>query len=297
MTLLVAAPASAAEPAREPSVARQMAPPLLWSLLPGGGHFYLGNTGAGVTYATLTGAFLLAGAEVQRRNDELDRDDELNVPSVVGEKIWEYSIFTTFREAATRAGLDLRAHGFDDTPTASLLAAPFTPREFTRLPVFGAALLGVAGAALAHDHDSGRLNDVARVRMLGSEFDRDDATALYAASSLTVALGAGAAEEGIFRGTLQPILQERWGRTGGLWATAGMFGAAHLGGGDDGVNLGGALFATGAGAYFGWLYNRDDNRLAGPIAAHFWYDFMLFATAWALDPDDTPFGFGVDFKY
>lgn len=283
--------------AAEPSAVRQMTPALLWSLLPGGGHFYLGNTGTGLTYATLTGAFMLTGVEVQRRNDELDRDDELNVPAIVGEKIWEYSIFTTFREAAKQADVDLRAEGFDDTPTASLLLAPFNPDQFLRLPVWGAALLGVAGAALAHDDEGGRLNDVTRARMLGSDFDRDDATALYAASALTVSLGAGAAEEGLFRGVLQPILQDRWGAPAGLWATSGIFGAAHLVGGDGGLNVGGALFATGAGAYLGWLYNRDGNRLAGPIAAHFWYDFMLFATAWALDPDDTPFGFGVDFEF
>lgn len=285
------------EPARQPSTVRQMTPALLWSLLPGGGHFYLGDTATGVTYATLTGVFLATGAEVQRRNDELNRDDELNVPSVIGEKIWEYSIFTTFREAARRADVDLRAEGFDDTPTASLLAAPFNPDQFLRLPVFGAALLGIAGAALAHDSEGGRLNDVTRARMLGSDFDRDDATVLYMASSLGVSLGAGAAEEGLFRGVLQPILQDRWGRNAGLWATSGIFGAAHLAGADGGLNLEGAVFATAAGAYLGWLYNHDDNRLAGPVAAHFWYDFMIFAASWALDPDDTPFGFGVDFEF
>jgi membrane protease YdiL (CAAX protease family) len=304
LNLLAGAPAvaddsgaSAAAPKREASVPRQMTPAILWSLLPGGGHFYLGDPATGITYATLTGIFLATGAEVTRRNDELGRDDELNVPSIVGQKVWEYSVFTTFREAARRAGVDLRAEGFDDTPTSSLLLAPFDPDQFLRWPVLGAALLGVAGAALAHDDEGGRLNDVTRARMLGSDFDRDDATALYMGSAFLVSLGAGTAEEGLFRGALQPILQDRWGRTAGLWATSGIFGAAHIVGGDGGPNVGGALFATAAGAYLGWLYNRDGNRLAGPIAAHFWYDFMLFAASWALDPDDTPFGFGVDFEF
>lgn len=281
---------------REPSLVRQMTPALLWSLLPGGGHFYLGDPVTGATYATLTGMFMLTGLEVQRRNDELERDDELNVPAAIGEKIWEYSIFTTFREAAKQADVDLRAERFDDTPTSSLLLAPLNPYQFFRPAVFGPALLGIAAASVAHDHDGGRLNDVTRARMLGSDFDRDDATALYMGSALMVSLGAGTAEEGLFRGVLQTILQDQWGRTGGLWAASGIFGAAHLGGGDD-LNVGGAMFATAAGAYLGWLYNHDDNRLAGPIAAHFWYDFTLFATAWALDPDDTPFGFGVDFEF
>lgn len=295
---LAASPVSAGAQAREPSAARQMTPAILWSLLPGGGHFYLGNVGTGLTYATLTTAFLATGVEVQRRNDALNREDEVNVPWIVGEKVWEYSVFSTFRSAAERAGVDLRAAGFDDTPTPQLLLAPFDPDQFLRPTVFGAALLGAAAAAIAaHDRERGRLNDVTRARMLGSDFDRDDATALYAASALGVSLGAGVAEEALFRGVLQTILQDQWGRSGGLWAASGVFGAAHLAGVDGELNVGGALFATGAGAYFGWMYNRDGNRLAAPIAAHFWYDFMIFATSWALEPDDTPFGFRVDFEF
>ena len=297
---LASAPLHAAgrEPVREPGPVRQMTPALLWSLLPGGGHFYLGDPVTGLTYATLTGAFLLTGAEVQRRNDELGRDDEVNVAAIIGEKVWEYSIFTTFRESARHAGLDLRAHGFDDTPTSSLLLAPFTPSQFLRPQVFGAALLGIAGAAIAaEERDGGRLNDVERARMFGGEFDRDNATNLYGLSALGVSMGAGMAEEGLFRGVLQPILQERWGRSAGLWAASGIFGAAHIVGVDGEPNIGGALFATAAGAYFGWMYNEDGNRLAGPIAAHFWYDFMVFAASWALEPDDTPFGFDVEFEF
>ncbi|HUR41663.1 MAG TPA: CPBP family intramembrane glutamic endopeptidase [Verrucomicrobiae bacterium] len=299
MLLAAAVPAAAHdEAAPEPSAARQMTPAMLWSLLPGGGHFYLGDTGTGLTYATLTGAFLLTGAEVSRRNDELGREDEVNVAAIIGEKVWEYSIFTTFRESASRAGIDLRANGFDDTPTASLLAAPFHYDQFTRPEVFGAALLGIAGAAIsAHDKDGGRLIDVERARMFGSDFDRDDATALYGLSALGVSMGAGMSEEALFRGVLQPILQDRWGRTPGLWAASGVFGAAHIVGVDGEPNVGGVLFASAAGAYFGWMYNRDGNRLAGPIAAHFWYDFMLFAASWAMDPDDSAFGFDVDFQF
>ena len=288
MTLFAAA-AAAEEP--------QLPTAVLWSLLPGAGHVYLGDTGTGLGYAALTGAFLAGAYEVERRNDALGRDDEVNVPLLLADKVWEYSIFTTARSALARDGIDLRAERFDDTPTAQLLAAPFG-RQALRPEVAGAALFGIAvGAAAAHHRDGGRLVDVERARMLGATYDRDDATALYGASAFGISLGAAAAEEGLFRGLLQPVLQRRYGMANGRWATAGFFGAAHLVGLDGGLNVGGALFATGAGAYLGWLYDHDGARLAGPIAAHFWYDFALLATCWALEPDDTPLGFDVQFRF
>jgi len=270
---------------------------VLWSLLPGAGHIYLGDTATGLAYAGLTAAFLAGGLEVERRNDRLDRADEVNVPLLLADKVWEYSIFTTARSAFAADGVDLHAAGFDDTPTPELLAAPFG-RQALRAPVWGAALFGVGiGALAAHHRDGGRLIDVERARMLGATYDRDEATALYGASAFGLSLGAATAEEGLFRGLLQPVLQQRLGEKEGFWVTAGTFGAAHLVGVDGELNVGGALFATGAGAYLGWLYEHDGGRLAGPIAAHFWYDFMLLGTLWVLDPDDTPLGFDVEFSF
>src|SRR5690348_7123613 len=117
MTLLFAAPLRAEDP--------DVRTAMLWSLLPGGGHIYLGDTGTGLGYAALTGVFLAGAYEVERRNDDLGRDDEVNVPLLLADKVWEYSIFTTARSALEKDGVDLRAGRFDDTPTAQLLAAPF----------------------------------------------------------------------------------------------------------------------------------------------------------------------------
>jgi len=270
---------------------------LLWSLIPGAGHIYLGDTGTGLAYAGLTATFLAGAVEVDRRNDDLGRGDEVNVPLLLADKVWEYSIFTTARSALEKDGVDLRARRFDDTPTSGLLSAPFG-RQALRPEVWGAALLGVAvGAAAAHHRDGGRLIDVERVRMLGATYDRDEATALYGASAFGVSLGAATAEEGLFRGLAQPWVQEDLGEVRGRWAVAGAFGVAHLVGLDGDWNVGGALFATAAGGYLGWLYDRDGARLAGPIAAHFWYDFALLGTLWAMEPDETPFGFEVEFGF
>jgi len=272
---------------------------LLWSLIPGAGHLYLGDTGTGLTYMSLTAAFVAGGLEVERRNDDLGPDaheDEVNVPLLVGQKVWEYSIFTTARSALAADGVDLRERRFDDTPTSQLLTAPFG-RQALRLPVIAAGLLGAGLAAAGAHHREGGLDDVRRARMLGNTYERDDATRLYMASAAAISLGAATAEEGIFRGLLQPYVQEDAGELKGRWLVAGAFGAAHLVGVDGGLNVGGALFATAAGGYLGWLYDHDGARLAGPIAAHFWYDFMLMATSWAMDPEENALGIDVEFAF
>ena len=290
---LLSAPAAA-----ELSSSPRLPTAMLWSLLPGGGFFYLGDSATGATYAGLTAAFVATGLEVERRNDEFGRDDEVNVPLLVGDKVWEYSLFSTFRTALAADGVDLRANRFDDTPTATLLTAPFRPQYALRWEVAAAVALGVAGAALsAHDRRGGRMRDISVAHMLGDDYGRDEATALYTASAFGVSLGAATAEEGIFRGALQSILQDRWGESEGFWLTAGLFGAAHIVAPNGELNPEGVLFATAAGAGLGWLYDHDGARLPGPIAAHFWYDFALIAGTWVLEPDDTPLGFSVDFRY
>jgi len=290
LALLALCGTAAAAPAKSPGKA------LIWSLLPGGGHFYLGEVGTGIAYAASTAVFLGAGAEVQRRNDELGREDEYNAPSIVGEKIWELSFFTAYRDALAWDGTDIRALGYDDTPTADLILAPFSYRNFLDPWVLGAGVLGgVLAVASAEDNARG-LGDVSRVGIWGRDYNRRDGTAAYGASALMVSLGAGVAEEALFRGLLQTMFQNDWGKTPGLWAAAGTFGAAHIVGPDGKPNIGAVLATTAGGAYFGWLYNREGNRLAKPIAAHFWYDFMLMAASWAADPENNALGVEVSFQ-
>jgi len=307
LAVALALPALAEEPATAPEavpepfpISRHTRTAVLWGLLPGAGHIYLGDVATGVTYAAMTAAFLAGSVEVQRRNEDLGRDDdEANMPALLAGKVWEYSLFTTTREALKSDGVDLRRYGVDDTPTSELLMAPFS-RQALRAPVWGAALLGVGLGLLATedlDAGDGRLGDVTRVRMFGGEYEQDDANRMYTASALGISMGAAASEEGLFRGLLQPYLQGLWGERAGLWVAAGTFGAAHLVGIDGSFNPAGVAFATAGGAYLGWLYDHDGRRLAAPVAAHFWYDFALLMTLWVRDPDNTPLGFDVEFSF
>jgi CAAX protease family protein len=78
---------------------------------------------------------------------------------------------------------------------------------------------------------------------------------------LLVALVAGAGEEILFRGLLQPL-------TGLAWSNV-LFGLAHS------ITALYAVLAGLIGLYLGWLFDSSANLIA-PIVAHGVYDFLAF---------------------
>jgi membrane protease YdiL (CAAX protease family) len=82
-----------------------------------------------------------------------------------------------------------------------------------------------------------------------------------------VSMAAGAGEEILFRGAIQPIAQGWFGATAGLVFASLLFGAAHA------ITRTYFLFATAVGLYLGWLA-LTFSELATPIAVHAVYDFV-----------------------
>jgi membrane protease YdiL (CAAX protease family) len=76
-----------------------------------------------------------------------------------------------------------------------------------------------------------------------------------------IGLQAAFVEESLFRGNLQPLLQARLGRVGGLLATAAIFAVYHLN-----PRLPGLLGKFALGLVFGGLRGRDGSLVPGAIA-------------------------------
>lgn len=270
---------------------------LLWSLVPGGGHFYLGETRTGAAYA---GSMLsLGGAAVwlDQENDEEERDDEVNTFLLLAIKEWELSLFTAYRSALRVEGSDLRRMYVDDTPVPELFLAPFRRRYALDPMVIGAGLLGVASAAFESrdaDKDAGY---VTRVGVLGADANQEWGTALYGADAFALSLAAGVSEEAIWRGVIQSEAELAWGPRAALWTTASLFGAAHVVDLDGELSGERVLAATIAGFYLGGLYQARDHRLGPPIAAHFWFNLTAMLTSFALDPENNPLGVEVSLGF
>lgn len=91
----------------------------------------------------------------------------------------------------------------------------------------------------------------------------------------TVVLGAPLAEELLFRGFLQPLLEPRCGRALALAATALLFGLGH--------GLAYALPIGLLGAFFGWLVQRHGSLLPA-IVAHALHNAVTVAAMVAWPP-------------
>lgn len=270
---------------------------LLCALIPGGGHLYLHEYSTAAGYAGSIGALAAAGLWLDQRNQDLDRDKEVNSFYLLSLKEWELSLFTTYRNAHRHAGYNLAAAGLDDTPTAQLFTAPFQPRNLADPAVLAAAGIALGLVAAASTHEDRRFNDISRVGLLGSTFNRHQGLALYGGDAFGLSLGAAVGEEALWRGVLQNELESAYGPRGGLYASAALFGLAHLVDLDGSISPGRAAFGTLAGWYLGTLFQQDRHRLSRAIAAHFWYDFTVMLAGFLLDPDENALNVRVTFRY
>lgn len=81
-----------------------------------------------------------------------------------------------------------------------------------------------------------------------------------------VAAAAGAGEELLFRGALQPLAERWFGALAGLIVASVLFGAVHA------LSVTYFVLATGVGLYLGWLAQHF-NDLVAPIFLHAAYDW------------------------
>ena len=188
---------------------------------------------------------------------------------------------------------------------AELAAAPFSFEVLSRPSVF----LGIAGA-LAAGLLVSRLSDGPlstqgfgkRPVLFGREMN--SATGY----PLGFVIGAGLfehvalAEETAFRGVLQSGWARKYGETQGWIYGSLAFGLIHS------TNilfidssqrakylLVGVPFITLLGGYIGQVYRSSGYSLAPSVAIHFWYDFLIEAVGFVLDPKNSPLALSLPF--
>jgi hypothetical protein len=85
----------------------------------------------------------------------------------------------------------------------------------------------------------------------------------------------GVGEEAFFRGFLNNEFSNRWGNGWGLAGSSAIFGLAHTGQG----NTANALEAGFAGAYLGWVHQRNGFQVGEGVAIHYWINVLAGLSA------------------
>jgi len=263
--------------------------PWLW-FLPGGGQFYLGQDSAGAAY--LAGTCLLGGwgawTETRRTSGEM------NAPLVYAQQLYVVSVYSAHRDV--QFILDDRDRT-DPAKIGTLSLAPFRVKYVLNPWVIGFAAAGYAVNRALIGRGKAGFSRIRTVNYLGSGYNRDTGSAVYALYWIPLSYGAGEAEEMLFRGMLQSSWEGSLGTAGGLLAASTVFGLAHVNRLRSEESWESAGMAALAGLFLGWRYQNTGYRLGEPIAAHFWFDVAAGATAFLLDPADNPLGARIGFSF
>ncbi|MBA2539007.1 MAG: CPBP family intramembrane metalloprotease [Deltaproteobacteria bacterium] len=274
-------------------------------LCPGCGHFYLGKTAQGGAYLGSTAA-LLGGALISLRGHEIRLDgtaDSAKVPTglllaTTAQNLWFFSIFDAYRSA--RVARDDAGYKYKITREnlGELVSAPFRPSVLKSPWVWaGVPAALIAGIAVSYAIEGDDLEntptifDVKKVNVFGRQLSRGAGFAAGSAFYAGLFASVGVGEEALFRGVIQTELEERFGPTGGLITASAIFGAIHAFNflDDPGTIAIAVPVITVLGTSLGLAYQRTGHKLSTSVAMHFWYNFLLSAVAFAVDPTHQPF--------
>lgn len=239
------------------------------AIVPGVGQAALGEYGPAAAHFGVFAASLSAGLYYERKPDFLSDDQRYSSNSEfinqttlrsdfalrLATDTALYSSFAAYRDARARDDLSYRTPAPKET-LSDLALAPFSLEFLARPTTFiPLALQAWAGS---------RKDSYAVFR--ASDVSSGELHAHNVATSGFTAVG----EEGFFRGFVNNELSNRWGDGWGLAGSSALFGIAHNGQGDT-ANI---LQATIAGAYLGWVQQRNGFQIGEDVALHFWFDFI-----------------------
>jgi len=244
------------------------------AIIPGLGQAALGDYGTAAAHFGIFAVSLSAGLYYQNKPDFLGDDQRYSSNSEfinqttlrsdlalrIATDTALYSSFGAYRDARARGDLSYRTPAPKES-LSDLALAPFSLEYLARPTTFIPLALQAWSAARKDGYAVFRASDVSSGQL----------HAHNVVTSGTTAVG----EEGFFRGFINNELSNRWGDGWGLAGSSALFGLAHNGQGDT-ANI---LQATVAGAYLGWVHQRDGFQIGEVVALHFWFDLIAGSAA------------------
>ncbi len=290
---------------------RSCSPNLGW-LFPGLAQLCLGKKVEGGVMASLAAAEIGTAVAVGVATDyDADGDGQADpfehpgvfLPLSAVQDLWVYGL----SDAWITGALARRERFAPPDTLADLGAAPFNLEVMKRPAVWaglaGALAVGLAVSfALSDDIDGDSVGD--DPNLFGETVDARYGYPLGGLAAGTLFAHVAPAEEALFRGYIQSTSARTLGETPGWVVSSLLFGLAHVPNvyglpedERDEYLLYGIPVITAAGFYLGWVYRSSDYSLAPSTALHFWYDFLLTATEFVVDPQHSIFAPSVMFAF
>jgi membrane protease YdiL (CAAX protease family) len=266
-------------------------------LFPGVSQFCLGKPAEGAVLSSLAAAELgtiVAVGVIRDEGFEGLKHPAAGVPAIGLQNLWLYSYADAVfeRQRAYR----LRYVPMDDLD--ELTIAPFHPKVLGQLDVWLGILATVPagiGASLLIDGTLDTEDAGGDPNLFGRTFDSNVGYPLAGAVGVGLFSHVAIGEESVFRGLIQSQMARETSEVSGWLAASLVFGAAHAPNvlvvpSEERARylLAGVPFLTLVGGYFGLSYRWHDYSLAAPVALHFWYDVLLSAVFFTLDPQNSP---------
>jgi hypothetical protein len=260
------------------------------AIVPGLGQASIGDYGTAAAHFGLFAASLATGLYYQHQPDFLSDDvryDDGNREFINQTTLRRdfalrlatdtalYSSFGAYRDARARDDRAYRTPAPRET-LSDLAIAPFS-WEFLSRPTTFIPLALQAWAASRSGYGIFRADDVSSRDMHVYNATANEFTAV--------------GEEGFFRGFLNNEFSNRWGDGWGLTGSSLAFGIAHTGQGQT-AN---AVQATIAGAYLGWVQQRNGFQIGEGVALHYWINVIAGISAIRKGGSATLLSFSVPF--
>ena len=262
----------------------------------------MGKTGEGAALAGLAAAEVGTAIAVAVETED-GAHPGVQLPVAGVQDLYVYGI----SDAAITTALARREKYAPRDSLADLVGAPFNWQVMKRpavwLGILGTLAVGItATLALADDLDTDQVGD--DPNLFGEVVDRRWGYPAAGATGLAFFSHVSIGEEALFRGYIQSGIARSSGENTGWVAGSLLFGASHI------LNIYalpeedreeylaiGLPIITAAGFYMGWVY-RDSGYALGPSTAiHFWYDFLLSAVVFALEPQNSILGTSVEMRF
>lgn len=262
-----------------------------WLLIPGGHQLCTGEQAEGAILLSFAAAEAEAGIAVGQRAGFEHPGAAL--PLITLQDL----LLISFSDALIDRNLARHDPYAPPDTLWELVRAPWNPRVLRR-PSVWAGIVGLVaagvGASLLVDESLGDgWGDDAN--LFGRDFPPATGYPLAGAVGVGTFTHVAIAEEMFFRGVFQSMLARQHGETGGWIRSSIWFGAAHA---PNALLLPedqraaylfvGVPYITVIGSYLGLVYRWNDYSLAPPVAVHFWYDFLISAAFFLMDPQDSP---------